>query len=139
MDLTGYNNLFLLTAVLYGEARGETLPGKIAVACVIRNRVEHPGWWGKNYKGVILKPKQFSCMSQNDANFDDVAMALGDGLIKEMAWRECRWAAMGAIGNWYGDITNGANHYHTSDVSPPPWSKGKDPVCVLGKHLFYKL
>ena len=52
---------------LYGEARGELYPGKVAVARVIRNRVAK-GWWGHDVPSVVLAPLQFSMFNPSDAN-----------------------------------------------------------------------
>jgi spore germination cell wall hydrolase CwlJ-like protein len=45
----------ILARTLWGEARGETLAGQIAVAWTIRNRVndgKDKSWWGEGYAGV---------------------------------------------------------------------------------------
>ena len=62
-----------LARTIYGEARGESRQGKIAVACVILNRVKRKkmcGWREINgYKvatvaATCLKPWQFSCWNK---------------------------------------------------------------------------
>jgi len=48
----------ILARTLWGEARGESLAGQVAVACVIRNRVNDAkdrSWWGEGYAGVCLE------------------------------------------------------------------------------------
>ncbi len=60
--------VFLLALVIWREARGETLAAKLAVAWVVRNRVQRPGWWGKDWGSVVLKPFQFSSFNHNDPN-----------------------------------------------------------------------
>ena len=66
-----------LARTLYGEARGESRQGKIAVACVVLNRVKRKkmcGWRDINgYRvatvaATCLKPWQFSCWNKNDPN-----------------------------------------------------------------------
>ena len=62
---------YILARTLWGEARGESLAGQIAVAWTIRNRVDDgntKSWWGEGYAGVCQKPYQFSCW-KNDPNF----------------------------------------------------------------------
>lgn len=62
----------ILARTLWGEARGESLAGQIAVAWTIRNRVNDgnaKSWWGEGYVGVCQKPYQFSCRSKNAPNF----------------------------------------------------------------------
>ena len=61
----------VLARTLYGEARGEGLPGIEAVACVILNRVAFAKargryWWGNTVSQVCLKPGQFSCWNAGD-------------------------------------------------------------------------
>ncbi|HJR27754.1 MAG TPA: cell wall hydrolase, partial [Pseudomonas sp.] len=62
----------VLARTLWGEARGEGLPGQIAVAWAIRNRVNDGkarSWWGEGYAGVCQAPYQFSCWNKSDPNF----------------------------------------------------------------------
>ena len=62
----------ILARTLWGEARGESLAGQIAVAWTIRNRVKDgkdKSWWGEGYASVCQKPYQFSCWNRNDPNF----------------------------------------------------------------------
>ena len=51
----------ILARTLWGEARGETLSGKEAVACVILNRLKKTNakglfWWGNTLEEICLKP-----------------------------------------------------------------------------------
>ncbi|HSO43463.1 MAG TPA: cell wall hydrolase, partial [Rhodospirillales bacterium] len=50
-----------LAATIWGEARGESEEGKLAVASVIANRATRPGWWGRDIRSVCLATAQFSC------------------------------------------------------------------------------
>jgi N-acetylmuramoyl-L-alanine amidase len=45
--------------VIYHEARGESLAGKVAVASVVMNRVEHRAF-PDNVCAVVKQPKQFA-------------------------------------------------------------------------------
>jgi Cell Wall Hydrolase len=63
-----FTGTFMLALAIYREARGEDLTGKVAVGCVIRNRVQHPGWYGRNWFAVITKPYQFSSFNVGDRN-----------------------------------------------------------------------
>jgi hypothetical protein len=51
---------YILAQLIYGEARGETPTGKIAVANVVMNRVLCRGAWGNTIKAVVTAPGQFS-------------------------------------------------------------------------------
>ena len=48
------NSIEMMARVVYGEARGETYEGKVAVAAVILNRMSTPGF-PKNTYDVISR------------------------------------------------------------------------------------
>lgn len=144
----------VLAITLYGEARSEPVEGRIAIASVIRNRVntdlgtdQKPDWWGEGYKGVCLAPMQFSCWqpkggAQNYAEVMAVVRAAVNGAAVGPVMRECAWLALGIISGDLRDRVNGATHYLTADlfrVNPPAWAKGKPPVARVGAHLFFRL
>jgi len=56
----------LMTLTLYGESRGESWEGKIAIAYVILNRSR---LWHKTIRDVCLAKNQFSCWNSNDYNY----------------------------------------------------------------------
>lgn len=143
----------VLAITLYGEARSEPVEGRIAIASVIRNRVnadlgndQKPDWWGEGYKGVCLAPWQFSCWTPKggEQNYADVMAAVHtavNGAPIGPVLRECAWLALGIIGGDLRDRVNGATHYLTADlfrINPPKWAKGKTPLVRVGAHLFFK-
>ena len=133
-----------LALTLWGEARGEPIDGRIAVASVIRNRLKS-NRWGDTYREVCLWPWQFSCWKREggEQNYHAVrtlAWRLVNGEKPEdNILRECIWIASGIAGEWIQDTVQGATHYHVASMSPKPyWAVGKTPVCVVGPHAFYK-
>src|SRR5690242_18442970 len=76
MRQTTINDLLSLSAIriaaetVWGEARGEAYEGMLAVAWVIRKRVDEPGkdWWGDDVVSVCTHPFQFSCRNEDDPN-----------------------------------------------------------------------
>jgi spore germination cell wall hydrolase CwlJ-like protein len=131
----------LLAAIVYGEARGEPFAGKLGVAFVAHNRAEHPSWWGREIKEVLLKPMQFSCVNDGDPNLAEVVAATtptASHLWGDIDFRECKLAAFAVLNGWARDLTNGANHYHAIGVSPN-WAAGREPTAVIGRHRFFKL
>lgn len=139
-----------LVCTLYGEVRAEPIQGIIAAACVIRNRVNKPSWWGSSYKEVCLKKWQFSCWWENNSNTRAVylvAQTLLQGIPAserdEAVLAELDWVAEGIMSGRIRDITKGANHYLTTALlnsgKAPDWAKGKAPDLVLGAHSFFKL
>jgi len=126
----------LLALAVYREARGEPMSGKKGVAHVIRNRTLQPGWWGTDWKSVILKPWQFSSFNPNDPNNN---VWPSDG---EQAWTDCLSATSAVMFGDETDLTDGACWYH--DVSmgwPEAWGNQEDYMQTLavGRLLFYRL
>lgn len=124
--------LDVLARTLWGEARGEGRAGMQAVACVIVNRAQDPGWWGRSVAEVCLKPWQFSCWLDSDPNRAkllavtavDKSFALGLQL------------AQAAMAGKLADYTFGATHYHAVEIAPG-WALGHTPCAVIGRHAFY--
>lgn len=125
-------DLDTLARTIFGEARGEAMQGKIAVAYSVINRVKAKSWYGKTITDVCLKPWQYSCHNQNDPNLAKLhAVTLNDRDLQL-----CTYAALAAGLGLIPDPTGGATHYHTHSVHPS-WAEGKLPVCSIGSHKFY--
>ncbi len=152
IDTAHLTDTHVLACTLYGEARSEPTDGILAVACVIRNRVkadlghdQKPDWWGEGYRGVCLKPAQFSCWTPagGQGNFDKLAQLVADlkvGPVTDPRYVECAWIATGVIKDWVRDITNGSDSYHTVAMQPrPSWAQNHTPVKQVARHLFYRL
>ena len=127
----------VLAQTLYGEARGETVRGKEAVAAVILNRVDRARqkngyWWGNSVTQVCRKPWQFSCWNKADPNREKIeAVTLAN---KNFAC--CLRIARRAINGGLEDPTKGATHYHAKSANPA-WARGRPPSAEIGNHLFY--
>lgn len=127
---------------VWGEARGEPFNGKIAIAWVIRNRVEldlhgdeKPDWWGEGYEAVCLKPWQFSCWNANDPNREKL-LAVTDA---DAMYRDSLDAARLVIAGKVDDPTGGATHYFNPDaVKAPQWAFSGTETARIGHHLFFK-
>ncbi|MCW9035573.1 MAG: cell wall hydrolase [Alphaproteobacteria bacterium] len=127
----------ILARTIYGEARGEAVRGKEAVACVIINRVQKAKtkggyWWGASIEKVCHKPWQFSCWNVNDPNREKIT----DPNLNNRVFSSCLRIARRAINGAITDPTRGATHYHHKDINPA-WARGKAPSAEIGNHLFY--
>lgn len=122
----------ILARTIYGEARGESIKGKEAVACVILNRVKKNSWYGKTVENVCLKPWQFSCWNENDPNKEKILKISKKDPVFKSCYRIARRAVCGVL----EDKTSGATHYHTKNINPR-WSLDKAPCAQIGNHLFY--
>lgn len=136
----------VVALTLYGEARGERVEGKVAVACVIRNRVLEKRF-GADYKAVCLAPWQFSCWKREGgaSNHDALIttarlMVSGQHNGPGHRLRECIWVADGIIGDHLQDITRKATHYITRalwESKPPKWAMDQTPCIGIGAHVFF--
>jgi N-acetylmuramoyl-L-alanine amidase len=132
------HDIDVLARTLYGEARGEARPGRVAIACTVMNRVDRAAtfggyWWGDTVAEVCKKPWQFSCWNQGDPNRDVIegVVAEGNGLFAE-----CIEIATQAVRLELCDVTFGACHYHSKWVMPS-WSADHAPVVTIGGHHFF--
>lgn len=129
----------ILARTLWGEARGESLAGQIAVAWTIRNRVNDgvsKSWWGEGYAGVCQKPYQFSCWNKTDPNYQFL-IGMKQIPLRELA--QARIVADQVIDGKVPDPTGGANHYYAIAMkTPPAWAAKAKQTLKLGGHVFFK-
>ena len=132
MPAGSIDDFVVFARTLWGEARGEPVPGQEAVAWVIVNRLRSHYRGAESLSDVCRARLQFSCWNPNDPN----ALALESLDFNDPGF--CRVFAA-ACRVWSGEVpdpTHGARHYHNHRVNPA-WSKGRHPTAVIGNHLFY--
>ncbi len=131
----------VLARTVWGEARGESVRGMEAVACVVMNRVAvaraHGGafWWGGTVVEVCKKKWQFSCWNEDDPNREKVMAVNERDAEFRIAKRIARRAVKGAL----EDPTGGATHYHVEGVMPK-WvtDPRMEEMKKIGRHVFYR-
>jgi N-acetylmuramoyl-L-alanine amidase len=138
--MTSLSDRDIVALTLYGEARGEPLDGKLAVASVLRNRLRD-GRWGRTYESVCLKPKQFSCWNASDPNHRvlmQMAAALGRGeQIDDPTYRTCEWIADGLMWNVFESNVGKSTHYFAKRMKDPPkWAAAGEFVVTIAGHHF---
>lgn len=115
------------------EVRGEPPEGQIAVAHVLRNRL-NSGRWGKSLASVCLWRGQFSgWYVPTDPNFAYACGLRDDDPVLLKLWR-----VMQEVMDSATDPTNGATHYANLSVVDPAWIKDATPCGKFGAHSFYK-
>ena len=121
-----------LAEALYFEARGETIKGQFAAAEVILNRVESSSF-PSTICAVINQGtgKRYQC--QFTYTCDGRAEVISEPLAWEMVGKVARLSMAGAAGN----LTDGAQFYHTQSVRPN-WSRVFDHTATIGYHKFYR-
>ena len=142
----------VVALTMFGEARGDGRDGssveeRIAVGCVIRNRLRTPARFGTSYQLVCLKRWQFSCWLEADPNSETLwnhARAIASGInILDSILKETHFLALGIVGDEILDRTGGATHYYAPRSmvpvnSMPDWAVGKAPIARIGTQLFFK-
>lgn len=113
------SDLYLLSCCVYGEARGESYTGKVAVAAVVLNRVKSSKF-PNSISGVIYQQGAFTCVSDGQIN-----MGTND---------ECTRAAQDALNGW--DPSGGALYYFNPATATSKWIWSRPQLITIGKHIF---
>lgn len=141
------SDLTTMALTVWAEARGESEEGQRAVAWVIRNRFDNPGWWSRQrgdgipddtIAAVCRDPWQFSCWNPSDPNrwrLDQSATQERDD------YQRIKQLCIQVLAESYeDDPTRDSDHYCTKAVAPHTrWAQGRKPVAVIGNHQFYVL
>jgi hypothetical protein len=134
----------MLALTLYGECRGESTEGKIAVASVILERVDKQSWFGLTILSVCLKPLQFSCFNPDNVNYPKllhISEHWDETMEDDSALKACWTIALGLLsGNIPRTPEIAAKHcvnYMTpaarDDVS---WDDRMAVIATIGGHIF---
>jgi GNAT superfamily N-acetyltransferase len=127
----------LLAATVWGEARSEGEHGMRAVAHVMVNRVGPR--FGEDLATVILTPKQFSVWNNGDPNRRLVLNLVRDPdryVTDAAQWEVAQRVAREVLTGQSIDPTGGALFYHTRAVRPR-WAGHGVGRQVIGQHIFY--
>ena len=115
------SNLNLLSRVVYGEARGESYTGQVAVAAVVLNRVKSSSF-PNTISGVVYQSGAFDCVSDRQINLTPNETA--------------KKAAQDALNGW--DPTYGAIYYFNPATATNKWIWSRPMTVTIGKHRFCK-
>ncbi len=119
----------LAALTIYLEARGESFAGKMAVAAVIRNRMEAQYQSDGSVKGTVLKRFQFQ--PWNQAKPEDVRFTISPSRMRDslLAWKmvqDGREVVQGAL-----------LFYNPRLVEAPRWATVSHKVASIGGHEFF--
>jgi len=115
------NEVLCLSALMWGEARGEGNMGMVAAAYTAINRKADPNY-PKTICEIIRQPKQYQFLDYGMptktqiAHLEPLAKAILDKRIS--------------------DPTRGAKWFHTKNIKPY-WAKDKTVKLAYNNHLFY--
>ncbi len=109
----------LLARLIYGEARGESYMGQVAVGAVVLNRIKSPSF-PNTMSGVIYQSYAFTAVADGQINLTPNATA--------------KKAALDAINGW--DPTGGAIYYYNPATATSSWIFSRQTKITIGNHVF---
>ncbi len=109
----------LLARLIYGEARGESYVGQVAVGAVVMNRIKSSSF-PNTMSGVIYQRYAFT--------------AVDDGQINLAPNATARKAAQDAMNGW--DPTYGALYYYNPTTATSAWIFSRQTTVTIGRHVF---
>jgi N-acetylmuramoyl-L-alanine amidase len=120
---SGYSDsdVALLTRLIYGEARGESYVGQVAVGAVVMNRIKSASF-PNTMSGVIYQSYAFTAVDDGQINLSPNATA--------------RKAALDAMNGW--DPTYGAIYYYNPKTATSQWIFSRQTTVTIGNHVFAK-
>ncbi len=121
-----------LAEAIYYEARSEGLPGQMAVAEVVVNRVRS-GHYPSTFCGVVYQGAHRSTGCQFTFTCDGSLTRRPRG----EAWDRAQMIAAQVMMGFARPITHKATHYHTQAVAPV-WSASLVETTRIGAHVFYR-
>ena len=113
------NDVYLLAKVIYGEARGESYTGQVAVGAVVLNRVKSSSF-PNTISGVVYQPYAFT--------------AVADGQINLAPNETAKKAARDALNGW--DPSGGALYYYNPKTATSSWIFSRTTIVTIGNHVF---
>lgn len=114
-------DVYLLARCVYGESRGESYKGQVAVAAVILNRVKSSSF-PNSIAGVIYQPGAFSVVNDGQINLSPDNTAIK--------------AAKDAMNGW--DPTSGCLYYYNPAKTSNKWIRSRPIITTIGEHVFCK-
>lgn len=115
------SDINLLARLIYGEARGESYVGQVAVGAVVLNRIKSSSF-PNTMSGVIYQSYAFTAVNDGQINLTPNATA--------------RKAAQDAMNGW--DPTYGAIYYYNPRTATSSWIFSRKTTITIGNHIFAK-
>ncbi len=113
------SDIYLLSKIIYAEARGESYTGQVAVGAVVLNRVKSSSF-PNSISGVIYQRYAFTAVADGQINLTPDATA--------------RKAAIAAMNGW--DPSYGALYYYNPATATSQWIFSRQTTVVIGSHVF---
>lgn len=127
---------YCLALNVYQEARGEPLEGKVAVANVVKNRVESSNY-PNSYCEVVQQRRGNICQFSWYCDAYEHPVFYSMELPDAHAFKTAVEISLKTMDNIILDNTEGSTHFHATYVDPY-WNKSLVRVAQFGNHIFYK-
>lgn len=146
----------LMALCAWSEAAGEPFEGKVAVLCVVRNRMARRYQSDGTVVGTVLHPNAFSGFSFDmvDGKYtrvahtpEEIAARAENMRIRAMAqpiWPDCLKAVedsadgSGFVGSEeFQKLTPDTLLYVNAGLASPAWATPAKFVCQIARHSFY--
>ena len=111
----------LLARLIYGEARGESYVGQVAVGAVVMNRIRSSSF-PNTMSGLIYQRYAFTAVDDGQINLTPNATA--------------KKAAQDAMNGW--DPSYGALYYYNPKTATSSWIFTRQTTVTIGNHVFAK-
>lgn len=112
-------DVMLLARLIYGEARGESYVGQVAVGAVVLNRIKSASF-PNTMAGVIYQKYAFTAVDDGQINLTPNATA--------------KKAAQDAMNGW--DPSYGAIYYYNPKTATSQWIFSRKTTVTIGNHVF---
>lgn len=113
------SDVMLLAKLIYGEARGESYIGQVAVGAVVLNRIKSASF-PNTMAGVIYQKYAFTAVDDGQINLTPNATA--------------KKAAQDAMNGW--DPSYGALYYYNPATATSQWIFSRKTTTTIGNHVF---
>ena len=113
------SDVYLLARLIYGEARGESYIGQVAVGAVVMNRVKSSSF-PNTISAVIYQPYAFTAVADGQINLTPNARAIS--------------AAKEALNGY--DPSYGSLYYYNPATATSSWIFSRKTVVTIGRHVF---
>ena len=113
------SDVMLLARLIYGEARGESYVGQVAVGAVVMNRIKSASF-PNTMSGVIYQSYAFTAVADGQINLTPNATA--------------KKAAQDAMNGW--DPSYGALYYYNPATATSSWIFSRKTTVTIGNHVF---
>ncbi len=113
------SDVMLLARLIYGEARGESYVGQVAVGAVVLNRIKSASF-PNTMAGVIYQRYAFTAVEDGQINLTPNATA--------------KKAAQDALNGW--DPSYGSLYYYNPATATSQWIFSRKTITTIGNHVF---